>query len=500
LAESLAQNRGYTFYQAPLYAPSNVWPPVFPFFLSLVMRAFGPDLLALKLAMVLLGVATLAALYLFFTRVRPTRWALTVAALTALSPLYFSFSHQTMADLPILPAIVLALAAVDRWLQTGCRFGGGAFWLAAGAVGLACATKVQAAVLIATPLAGYLVKRKASPARSAIGAVGLCCVASLPLLLWMARGVHLERAGYHQAAQVYYVSAAADRAEGSIPLARFGRVWSLDELFDSAPTASLRAVAEDAGWRMIPNLAELVVPPLSMTDWRSARRSGWTALLLSAVVLAPVAMGWMVQWRAREGLLSSFYALHVLAIVLAPNIANPRYLVPLIPFTFFYFLIGLDALRVRHGVGRGVAVALGVLCAAALVAHLDTVREHPYATAAQADFVGAALWAGRSLEPDAAILGHNWSELHVLSGRSTYPMLSPPGIGRAPWEEIARRPTYVLLPKADALAAIGARDKCPASWRRWLGDHPDRRHPVFDNTYYRIERLDPLPIDVVVRE
>jgi hypothetical protein len=41
LAESLADGRGYTFYQEPLYAPSNFWPPALPLGLSAVIRMFG---------------------------------------------------------------------------------------------------------------------------------------------------------------------------------------------------------------------------------------------------------------------------------------------------------------------------------------------------------------------------------------------------------------------------------------------------------------------------
>ena len=96
------------------------------------------------------------------------------------------------------------------------------------------------------------------------------------------------------------------------------------------------------------------------------------------------------------------------------------------------------------------------------------------------------------------ILSHNWSEFHVLSARSTYPMLSPPGVSRAPWLEISLRPIYVLVPKAEALAAISARDKCPPQWRRWLAEHAAERVVVFDNAYYRIERLQALPLGVVL--
>ena len=373
LAESLATGRGYTLYQAPLYAPSNIWPPVFPLGLSAVIRMFGLDLLALKIAMALLGLGTLVAVYLLFTRVRPTRWALTIVSLTALSPLYFSFSHQTMADLPILLCVVLALTGMDRWFRVGCPIGGGAFWLAVGAVTLGCMTKLQAVVLLAVPLVHYFANRKVRPPLSAKSVVAFCGAASIALAAWTVRGAWLERAGYHQSPQIYYVSSAAapDAGTGS------GVTVQINDMFGRSASAIAKTVVENARWRLLPNLAEEVAPPLSLTPWRSGAVPGWAILLLSMTVLLPVAIGWVVQCRKREILISTFYALHLLTILAAPYFANPRYLVCLIPFTFFYFLVGMEALSAKRWVVRASSVVLLVLGATALVAHIENAREQP---------------------------------------------------------------------------------------------------------------------------
>jgi hypothetical protein len=398
-----------------------------------------------------------------------------------------------MADVPILLCILGALAAIDRWCRLGCPFGGGAFWLAIAAITLCYSTKPQTIVLIALPLVHYAVNRHVAPGLSAKRVIAFCCLACVPFAAWAARGAWLERAGYRQEPQIYYVSPRPPSDEGA--------GWAgvhLSDAFGRPAPEILRATVDNAKWRLFPNLAEQVVPLLALTRWRMAPVPGWAALLVSAILLFPVGVGWITQWRDRESLITSFYALHALTVLTATYFANPRFLVCLIPFTFFFFLVGMETMVAKRWVLRSSSAALLVLGAAALIAHIDGVRRQPYATPAQAAFVDAASWSKRSLEADAAILGHNWSELHVLSGLSTYPMLSPPGVSLEPWLEISARPVYVLVPKADALAAISARDKCPASWRLWLAEHPGERSLVFENAFYRIERLNDLPFDVVM--
>jgi hypothetical protein len=493
LGNSVAHGWGYTLYQPPLYAPSSIWPPVFPLLLTSVISVFGLNLLALKCLLIVIGLAGIILVRRFFSLVLPTRWATSIAVFTALSPLYFSFSHQTMADLPILLCVLGSLWRLDVWSRTGFAVGGSIFWSAVGSVVISSLTKPQAVILIALPVVQYLADRRGIGLRVAAGRLGaFVLVASLPFALWTARAWLVERNGYQQTPQIVML---AERQTNQYGLLQVG------DLFARGWRRTFGAIIEEMRWRTGYVLAEAVLPVLGLTAWRSARFPGELGLLIVLIVLSPIALGWLAEVRRREALVSSFFALHIALVVVSPYQSNPRYFVVLLPFAAFYFLHGIEQLTRYRMVPRLAGWLVPALCIVPLVVFVDGQRRHPYAHDGWTAFVGAAEWAREALPADAVMLTHNWSEFHILSGRATYPFLSPPGVDSDPWRVLGRRPhLYLVEPKSDAFARTAYLNKLPSSWKTYLAAHHDEQRVVFENEFYRILALSALPLDVILAE
>ena len=166
LGKALATGQGYTLINSPTPGILPLYPPAFPFLLSLVFRIapqFPNNLWLLKsvsiVAMLLAGVAC----YYYFARYRnlPKYLALAIGAVVAINPgLVFLATSSLMSECIFTLAQMAALVAVERCVAAR---DGQRFWLyamlAAAATSWAFLTRSMAAGLILAALV-YLLKER----------------------------------------------------------------------------------------------------------------------------------------------------------------------------------------------------------------------------------------------------------------------------------------------------------------------------------------------------
>ena len=488
LAESLAQGRGYTFFLPPLSIPHAVWPPVFPAVLSVVVFLFGPQLLALKLAMAVLGLIGLVCVYVYFERVRRTPYAGTIVLVTGLSPLYFAFAHNTMADLPILIPVVLSLGSIALWARAEFRLGTRVFWAAA--VSVACATllKPQAVVLVVCPVVCAWSGRGRLPAKQTAGRLAVFTLVALaPFAVWVLRGHAVEAAGYGQSSQFYADSAR--QSEASLH-------WS--ELLSELDGGLLGRTVASLRWTLPYALAEATWPIVNPFNLASLRWPRGSAYLLALVLLMPVLIGFLRELRDGERIATTFFVAHTVLVTMSPNWTNPRFFVVLVPFAVFYTLRGLEPV-LRSNVITGV-VSKGFVAAAAVALTVYLVQQHrnPFPNALWAALNDTARWSAINLPPTATVLTHNWVDFHLISGLVAFPIASPAGASESDWRAVGEgRTIFLVQPLRARLEEVELSRKFPARWDSWVTRHASEIELVFQNGYYRVYRIPFIPLDAL---
>jgi 4-amino-4-deoxy-L-arabinose transferase-like glycosyltransferase len=307
---NLAEYGRYTSDTYPLtqYGHHGAWPPLFSGVLGGVISLAGLDWVALKLVMVLFGLAALALLLRLWRDDTPGKWAV---LLTALSPAFFLFSHHTMSEVPYIAAVAAALLALSR-AETGRM----AFLAGLVAV-LAFFTRGYAVIFLPAGLLYFLLRPW--PWRQRLIA-GLAF--TLPLLVAV-----LAWKGY------------TGHVLASQPLdwitARFGNgTGILNDLLRSPVEYAQRLY-----WHDLRYPVHFLLPFISL-EWA---RGHDLSVAISLVLLGLVGYGWLTLFRRRQGAVECWLPL-ALALLLVPRTGAARYWLPFLPFLYYYLLHGVQEL------------------------------------------------------------------------------------------------------------------------------------------------------------
>lgn len=494
LADSLARDHGYTLYQPPIYVPHQIWPPAWPFFLSLLIRIFGANYLALKIGAITLAMAGLVILYRYLRRVQCTPWAATIVIATGLSPIYFALSHQLLADVPLAVASIFALGRLQRWMDGGLRLWKLDFWLAAAGVALAYLVKLHGLALLAAAPVAFVLSRKAekSPRVFARCAV-FVAVAGLPFAALFARATQLEREGIHQPPQIFYGNETGEVQRTSL--------LQIRDLFQADGVVQhLKPALDKVRWGLIYEIPEFALPILTLTGWRSSSVPWGLGPILAILVSIPVLVGWFRRLRGGDTLTPSYFVIHIVMVLWAPCVLSPRYLVPLLPLDILYYLEGVTWILGSHARKLRLAVVLPLLSLPPFAAEVVHQVRSPYFHEGWAQFVETATWLREHAPGDSAVLTHNWAEFHLVSGLATYPSVSPPGGQIEQWSIVAARPViYLLEPIREQIDLPNWEIKLQSRWYAWLDANPGLHELTHANPYFRVHRLLQLPLELVLR-
>jgi hypothetical protein len=277
LGWNLARGHGYTRSMVDgLYEPHKTWPPGVPALMIPAALLSGPTInwYAVKWTMCVTGLLGVALAWLYLTAVTGRKLIGDVGALAlGLSPLYWDFSHQAMAEVPLTAACILTLFLVHRaWMSSNVQ---PSRVIIAGLVGgVAMMFKGHGGGLLLAPLA-YLYGRQPKtrlPGRTGWRAYALFVMAfSLFPVAWTARNAQVLASGFDNINQFRSVL-AADPNDSESP------VVGLKDLSARA----MRNFRDYAIYRP----AQQLVPGLWAERALSWTNSGWLALLISSTLFA----------------------------------------------------------------------------------------------------------------------------------------------------------------------------------------------------------------------
>ena len=377
-------------YPISAYGHHATWPPLFPSLLAGTIKVFGLNWIALKLLMVMFGLATLALLHRLWRGEAVGAWAV---LLTALSPAFFLYSHHTMTETPYIAAVVAALIGLARVVDNRTAFFAGLLAV------LAFFMRGYAVIfLIAGPV--YFMLRP-WPLRQRLVA-GLTYV--LPLLVAV-----LAWKGY------------TGQVIDSLPVDwitdRFGNGAGLLQSLLRPPVE----YAQRLYWFELRYPAHFLLPLLPL-EWVLRHD---LAMALSLPLIALIAYGWLILFLRRRGAVECWFPL-ALAFLLVPPTGAARYLIPFLPFMFYYLLHGMREIASRmpglNPAARKAPYVLLLLVSAAMVKHLVAPEDLRFVSEDCRNYRDIALWSASHLPGNAVVLAPKSHRFHAVSGIDTWPI------------------------------------------------------------------------------
>lgn len=349
-AENLVEGRPYgdTGYiqNADYYLAPATYPAGFPVLLAPVVALFGTSAQAIEILLLTVWLLTVVALAYLFRDELPDHYVYGLVLVLGLHPYFWAFKQDPLADLPFFLGCVLSLLCYEQAVRSQAAVSNPRRWLglalmAGAASAFAAWTRPLALVMLPCLLLYDLVRSRRVTWPLAATGVSFCVVYGLcTLLVDVGEGVRVARlateggggdGGY---STLFYTSIFEQL--GRIP------VHIVERLEDYARASFVLWYMGGPGGAVVKHV-------------------------LTLLSLFPVGLGLWSRVRHRFGSIEAFVLLYALSL-LPWSFSGVRYLVPLIPFYYFYLFVGL---RHMHGWksarGRRTARIATVAVVAALV-------------------------------------------------------------------------------------------------------------------------------------
>lgn len=331
LARSMAEGQGFSDVHIPGHPPHTRYPPLLPLFLSPVYYFFGYNFTMMRLLIVLAGIGSIYAVKLLFEREADGLTGVLVALMTVTNFYVLFYMREIMTEIPYMLFSLMAVYWLGRFSEER------AFKPSATAavvlVTAAYFTRSIGLTIYAAGLCLLLTKLYSGNGERRLQAKKLLffgVLAILPFLIWSLRGLL-----YADPDQSYFsIFFQADYyAEES---ARAGVVTFFERIKHNA-------------WLYLNTLYRPFITYVGFKNMVPTPVIHASSLFFLAMVV------WGLFYRVwtRRGV-SDFYLIIYLALLLVwPTYGTGdvmRYLVPVIPFLYFYFLAGVAcAVRLRAG-------------------------------------------------------------------------------------------------------------------------------------------------------
>jgi 4-amino-4-deoxy-L-arabinose transferase-like glycosyltransferase len=318
LAQSLLSGEGYRDIFLDGSPAHTKYPPIFPLLLVPVIYLCGLNLWAIRLCIVGLGVLALYAIYLYFRRVVGEREAFTILALTGVSYGIWFYAQSISSEMPYIFFSLLALLFIERYKaeQQGIL---AKVWLAALTVGVASLTRTLGLALLVGAVAHLAVEGRKGEgwfSRGRLAKSGLfASLGSVPMLLWLVRN--------------WLVSG------GTAPVGYLSEYGLKSYAFSYA--------SADSGSIGLKGLLELVYHNLYVYTMACSQIifpyfNGFTQKFAAVSLTTFVLIGFFICLIKRRTALEYYVPPYLSALLFFPA-SYDRYLVPLIPIIFYYFLV-----------------------------------------------------------------------------------------------------------------------------------------------------------------
>ena len=319
LGRALAQGQGYTsVYTFPI-APHTKYPFFFPLMLAGVIRAFGENLIAIKILIALCAAITVGATCRLGEERGDKRIALFAAALAASVPYTLAFSVDVLSEIPYAAWAGLTLLWAERALnkdsaKSPALVAAVFFLLAASftrSIGIALGPALVGAALLRSPIRDRL-RQNLIPA------------AAIALPFLAAAGAWYSH-GY-----------LATRGQGENYFREF---FLQDPSLPSSPRIGLLDVIE-----RVQTNGQYYLEQIGGTLWPFSSAFGPDRMTGLGLLLAGIALiGFLQVFREQRGA-PELYTLAYVSLILVWGVCHTRFLIPLYPLIIYYLLAGIQAL------------------------------------------------------------------------------------------------------------------------------------------------------------
>ena len=379
LAESLASSEGYQLINFPRPQIERNFPPGWPLLLSPFTLVFPKNYDALKVVSLVLWLASILLVHKLFSRRLSSPYLEVLTALVALNPLLIGTSVTVMSESAYLFFSLLALLAFDRMDKKQ--------------IGL---------LLLATFLAFYTQQ---------IRTVGIALTVSLLVILFLSR--RFKELGV---SVILFVVGFA--LQSWLNLRNGGTVISSGyeaQVLSGSVLEKLGQILANASGYFDQVLAGALIP---IFGTRLDASFGILFFIFNLVILVLIIAG-MLATKPKLEWLHIYFAIYVAGILAFwnPQVGSvkARFLIPILPLLYFYFLNGLKWLtrensRIVIGVTAGIAL---VLLARNLQDWRSPIREQ------MSDLSLGTSWVAENAPADAVVMVNEPVPAYVHVKRKT---------------------------------------------------------------------------------
>ena len=508
LAKALATNEGYRIISLPQEPSQTKAPPLYPFLLSLIWRAypqFPENLRAMMLVSVAATLIFLALSYSYLVRqAYSSAWqALVVVALSSINIYVIIFSITVLSDMLCAAISVGGLYLAEKYGNEKRRWATG---IALGIIlGLAFLTRSAAVALILSVGAYYVLRRQWRKALLVVAVAGVF-VAGWVAWCYSNRS---SSGGLNAAYSESYLSTFNDVVSG-LSMPGQSRIMVLLSLIGKnifgLILVSIPMVSTGFNYYGLPNLGSFL-PVLS--------------LFFILLIFSIIAAGFRRHISRGVRLLHVYIIFYLGLHLLWPYATYSRSLVPLLPFLTLFLLTEVMALgrlaRREQGSGKQIAGRIGAATVSLILLALVGTMVYTYGSGmywslASLRKIGAAAakdaqlieWIKIHTDPDDVLVCERDPIYYLHTGRKatrTSPLKEgalvegdrsssqeyEEAIFRIISENNAR---YLILSWGDTESE---RDEYGRAYKTMIEQHPDAFLPVFESTdgrsvIYRIER------------
>jgi hypothetical protein len=431
LAKSLAEGTGYRLISSATTPILPNYPPGFPAILSLVFRAipdFPQNVWLLKSVSIaaMMGVGGLTYLYLHRQRRVQRDLASLAAVAVMITPAFVFLATSTvMSECMFTFGQLATIFFVHRSVNGGTARARQGFTLAAAVLAAATILVRSAAIGLLVASVLWLLKERLWKRAALFAAVAILCLMPWALYARAHTPTAEERAAHGGAVVYSYADQFWMRWAGTPEL---GRITARD-LPERILTNLVDVFGRDVGGILVPTLfrgssesGEEVLALGGTAGLSAASMGGAVETVIISFILSGVALIGFVQVSRERVTVAELYVPIALAIVLVWPFWSYRFVLPLAPFLFLYFVRGLQALATP-----ATRVALLCIIGLNLVDHAGYIRHAGDSTQraavdwiAHANDVDTALdWMTTSLGKHGGIATSNPALVYLRTGRTS---------------------------------------------------------------------------------
>jgi hypothetical protein len=445
LAKALATGQGYSLLNSPTPGILPLYPPAFPFVLSLVFRLapdFPQNIYLLKAVSIasMLGAGWLT--YRYFQRERGLPWfvALGIMLASVLSPmLAFMATSSVMSECFFTLVFITVVALVERSARAK-QTPKGLQWAAlAGAItAIAFLTRSIGLALI---VAGFLYLLKEKLLKSALVFAGLAVALAAPWVIYTRLHAPTPEQQREQGGHIVmpYTRQFWQRRAG---FEFMGEVTAAD-----LPARVVRNLTEITGRDVLRIVAapvfEALRDPAEEGRQERVRAGGSPSPLLPSFLLSVLVIVGFIAVARQKITMAELAVVFSLGITILWPWETLRYVLPLIPFIVFYFLSGVRTLygwyqqkrqqpnlRAQWMMMTGVA---GLIIATNLYGHASYLRkinsnsplERPPWTQSFEQLETMLKWIDRNVPKDAVLAAAYPPLVYLYTGNKTIAPYKP---------------------------------------------------------------------------